>query len=39
MRDNLGNDEKEQFRKNYKSRKMDKHLQILDERSSIFNSV
>ena len=39
MCDSLGEDEKEQIRKNEKKRKMDKRLQILDERSSIFNNV
>ena len=39
MRDSLGDDEKEQVRKNEKKRKMDKRLQILDKRSSIFNNV
>ena len=37
--DSLGDDEKEQIRRNDKRRKMDKRLQILDERSSIFNNV
>ena len=37
--DSLGDDEKEQVRKNDKKRKMDKRLQTLDERSSIFNNV
>ena len=37
--DRLGDDEKEQVRKNDKERKMDKRLQTLDERSSIFNNV
>ena len=37
--DSLKDDEKEQIRKNDKERKMDKHLQILDERSNIFNDV
>ena len=35
----LGDDKKEQVRKNDKERKMDKRLQTLDERSSIFNNV
>ena len=35
---NLGEDEKEQVRKNYKKRKMDKRLQNLGE-SSISNNV
>ena len=39
MRDSLDDDEKEQFRKNDKKRKMDKHLQTSDERSSIFNNI
>ena len=39
MRDSFRDDEKEQVRKNEKKRKMDKRLQILDERSSIFNNV
>ena len=39
MRDNLGNDEKEQFRKDDKKRKMNKRLQTLDQRNSIFNNV
>ena len=38
MRDSLGDDEKEEFRKNDK-RKMDKRLQTLDKRSSICNNV
>ena len=37
--DSLGDDEKEQIRRNDRKRKMDKRLQILDERSSIFNNV
>ena len=37
--DSLGDDEKEQVRKNDKKRKMGKCLQTLDERSSIFNDV
>ena len=37
--DSLGDDEKEQVRKNDKDRKIDKRLQTLDERSSIFNNV
>ena len=37
--DSLGDDEKEQVRKNDKKRKMDKRLQTLDERSSIFDNV
>ena len=37
--DSLGGDEKEQVRKNDKKRKMDKRLQTLDERSSIFDNV
>ena len=39
MCDSLGDDEKEQVRKNDKKRKMDKRLQTLDESSSIFNNV
>ena len=39
MRDSLGDDEKEQVRKNDKKRKMDKRLQTLDERSSISDNV
>ena len=35
----LGDDEKEQVGKNDKKRKMDKRLQTLDERSSIFDNV
>ena len=35
----LGDNEKEQIRKNDKKRKMDKRLQTLNERSSIFNNV
>ena len=37
--DSLGDDEKEQVKKNDKKRKMDKRLQTLDERNSIFNNV
>ena len=37
--DNLGDDEKEQVRKDDKKRKMNKRLQTLDERNSIFNNV
>ena len=39
MLDNLGDVEKEQFRKDDKKRKMNKCLQTLDERSNIFNNV
>ena len=39
MRDSLDDDEKEQFRKNDKKRKMDKHLQTSDKRTSIFNNI
>ena len=38
-RDNLNLDEKEQLRKYMKKGKMDKRLQTLDERNSIFNNV
>ena len=38
LRDSHGDDEKEQVRKYDKKKKMDKHLQTLDERSSIFNN-
>ena len=37
--DNLDNNEKEQLRKYDEKRKMDKRLQTLDERNSIFNNV
>ena len=37
--DSLQNYEKEQVRKNDKKRKMNKHLQTLDERSNIFNNA
>ena len=39
IRDSLGDDEKEQVRKDDKKRKMNKRLQTLDERNSIFNNV
>ena len=39
MPDSLEDYEKEQVRKNDKERKMDKRLQTLDERSSIFDNV
>ena len=39
MHDNLGDDEKEQVRKNDIKRKRGKHVQALDERSIIFNNV
>ena len=38
MRDSFGDDEKEQ-RRNDKKKKMNKRLQTLDERSSIFDNV
>ena len=38
MHDSLMDDEKEQVRKNDKKRKMDKRLQTLDKRSSIFDN-
>ena len=38
MHDKLWDDEKEQVRKNDQNRKMDKRLQNLYERSSIFNN-
>ena len=38
-RDNLNVDEKEQQRKYEKKGKMDKRLQTLDERKSIFNNI
>ena len=38
-RDNFDNNEKEQLRKYDKKRKMDKRLQTLDERNSMFNNV
>ena len=38
LRHSHGDDEKEQVRKYGKKRKMDKRLQTLDERSSIFNN-
>ena len=37
--DSLGDDKKEKVRKHDKERKMDKRLQTLGERSSIFNNV
>ena len=37
--DNLGDDEKEQVRKDDKKRKMDKRSQTLDKRNSIFNNA
>ena len=39
MHDSLSDDEKDQVRKNDKKRKMDKRLQTLDERNSIFDNV
>ena len=39
MYNSLSNDEKDQVRKNDKKRKMDKRLQTLDERNSIFDNV
>ena len=39
MCDSLGDDEKEQVRKNDKKRKMDKRLQTLDEKSSMFRNA
>ena len=41
MRDNLGDDEKKENRleKMTKKRKMDKRLQTVDERNSIFNNL
>ena len=39
MCDSFGDYEKEQVRKNDKKRKMDKRLQILDARSSIFDNM
>ena len=37
--DNLGDDEKEQVRKDDKKRKMDKRSQTLEKRNSIFNNA
>ena len=39
MCDSLGDDQKEQVRENDKKRKMDKRLQTLDEKSSMFNNA
>ena len=39
MHDSLSDDEKDQTRKSDKKRKMDKRLQTLDERNSIFDNV
>ena len=39
MHDSLSDDEKDQVRKSDKKRKMDKRLQTLDERNSIFDNV
>ena len=38
MGDSFRDDEKEQVGKNYREREMDKGLQTLDEKSSIFNN-
>ena len=39
MRDSLGDDQKEQVRRNDKKTKVGQRLQNLDESSSIFNNV